>query len=660
MSAEPGTSSDRRPGQRLITLLGRSLSRDAAYYTIGMAAVFPLGIATALVSTHYLEPGKYGQLGLLMIFASLVTLVYGLGVIQGTLNWAYGTTGDEDDDEGEVEDDVGPAEPDIPRIAARRRRALGSGLALTSVLALVGTALLVASAGEIAELIGDGDGLTAGVIWAAISAAFGALWRLALQVYRLERRAAMYLVVSISRSLSTLVLTAAFLGAGYGLVGALAAVAIGTALSLVLALVPTLSSYAIGFRPADFAEIGRRGRKYVPIVAALWLVGNADLWVLSRFSTGLEVGLYRLASRFGVLPSYVTSAYLMAWVPLQRSSLFRATAREHTPSGVASTVFTYYCIGAMGLLLMLTVCSELFIGLAPKAYADAAPYIPAVAASVSAQGAIYGLYRVGRFRYRRLVYTLMLTLAAVVLAVLGSILAGPLGGYGVALAGAVGSLMGSAGMVIAIQRARKPIPFQWARIGGAVAIGAGLILLVSLPPAPGPIAVALDIAAPVLYVLALLVSGIVPRRVVPDLADVMRATVPRRAGGRSLTREVAKLPVDERRAILRWVGYESATEPTLDVDPRDRHSFESLTRGLRRLRGGGQPSELDVQIGAYLVCRGSHVDRDLLAEHLIEVGCDALELHLLDDAYQTLRQARRRLSKGNWDGSPESVTDVMS
>jgi hypothetical protein len=460
----------------------------------------------------------------------------------------------------------------------------------------------------------------------------------------------MYLVIHVSRPLFTLILTAVLLAAGEGLVGAVAAVAIGTALSLALALVPTLSSYAFGFRPGDFAEIGRRGRRYVPIVAAVWLVGNADLWVLSRFSTGLEVGLYRLASRFGVFPNYVTSAYLMAWMPLQQSSLFRATAREHTRGGVASTMFTYHCIGAMGLLLLLTVCSELFIGLAPKTYADAAPYVPAVAAAVSVQGAVYALYRVGRFPYRRLIYVLMLTLAAIVLAVLGSVLAGPLGGYGVALAGGVGSFIAAVGIVIAIQRGRKPIPFQWARIGGTVAIGAVVVVLVGVSPATGPVAVMLDVTALALYAFALVATRIVPAHAVPDLATVVRATVPRRAGARRLTRRVSALPGDEREAILRWVGKEPEAAPTVEVDPGDRRSFESLTRGLRRLRGAGEASEFDAQIGAYLVHRGSHMDRDLLAEHLIEKGCDALELHLLDDTYQTLRQARRRLK-----GEPHEV-----
>src|SRR3954447_7469344 len=123
-----------------MTLLGRALSRDAAFYTIGMAAVFPLGIATALVSTAYLNPAEYGRLGLLMVFSSLATIVYGLGVIQGTLMWAYGAAGDGDEEGGE--EDLGPVDQNVAARRDDRRRIMGSGLVLAAVVAAVGTAIL--------------------------------------------------------------------------------------------------------------------------------------------------------------------------------------------------------------------------------------------------------------------------------------------------------------------------------------------------------------------------------------------------------------------------------------------------------------------------------------------------------------------------------------
>jgi O-antigen/teichoic acid export membrane protein len=628
---------------RLMTLLGRALSRDAAYYTLGMASVFPLGIASALVTTAYLEPAEYGRLGLLMVFASLATIVYGLGVIQGTLMWAYGSAGDDGDADDGGEEELGPGDQQVTTIREHRRRVMGSGLLLATLVAVVGTAVLVANAGAIARQIGGHIPLHDAVVWAAVSAGLGSLWRLALQVYRLERRAAMFLVVSVSRPLFALVLTIVLLSSGHGLEGAVAAIALGTALSLVIAFGAALPHYLIRFRPADFAEIVRRGRSYALIIIVLWIVSNADLWILSRFSTGPDVGLYRLASRFGVFPSYVTSAYLLAWIPMQRSSLFRATARARTTGRLSATMFTYYCIGAGGLLLVLTVCSELFIGFAPESYRKAAPYVPAVAAAVTAHGALYVLYRIGRFKNRRLLYVSMLTLAAAVLAFGGSLLAGPLGGYGVALAGGIGSLLGAAGFVVAIRRGKKPIPFQWSRVGRAVAVASGLIVAVSLSPAEGIARVGQDLIVLAAYPVLLVVCGVIPRDVVGDVLTVGRAVIPLRPGRRRLAERVETLPADERAAITQWIGSKRSKEPSLDVDPRERASLFALTRGLRALSGDGDPTELDAEIGAYLTHRGSHIDRDLLAEKLVERGADAAELHLLDDTYETLRQGRRLL-----------------
>jgi O-antigen/teichoic acid export membrane protein len=642
-------SAERGDDHRLMTLLGRALSRDAAFYTLGMASVFPLGIASALVTTAYLEPAEYGRLGLLMIFASLVTVIYGLGVIQGTLMWAYGAAGGDGDDlDDGGEEDLGPVEQGVVARREQRRQIMGSGLLLASAVAAVGTAILVANAGVVADIIGGSIPLRQAVIWAAISAGLGSLWRLGLQVYRMERRPAMFLIISVSRPLFALVLTVVLLSHGYGLAGAVAAIAIATGLSLLLSLAGSLKAYVVRFRPSDMAEIIRRGRRFALIIAAVFIITNADLYVLAKFSTGPEVGLYRLASRFGVFPSYVTSAYLMAWMPLQRSSLFAATARARPRESISSTLFTYYCIGAAGLLLLLTVCSELFIGLAPASYAKAAPYVPAVAAAVTAHGSLYALYRIGKIKHRRPMYIAMLTLASVVLAVLGSVLAGPLGGYGVALAAGLGSLMGAAGFAIAIQRGRRPIPFQWGRIAAAVAFAALLVVAVSVSPATGVVRVAQDLLVLAAYPLLLVATGVIPRRVVRDVYALVRAALPIRPGGRRLVRRVESLPPEQQAAISRWVGREPDAAPSLHVDPEDRDSLADLTAAMRALSGRSGRTDQDPEIGAFLTHRGSHVDHDHLAEELVERDADQLELHLLDETYQTLRQAIRlspRLSR---------------
>lgn len=634
-------ATDEATGHRLTTLLGKTLSRDATYYTIGMASVFPLGLANALWVTGYLEPSEYGFLGLLMLLAGLVTMVYGLGIIQGTLMWAYGAAGEDGDDDGGGEDVTDTARSP-QEVAATRHRILGSGMVLSICIALVGTTLLLAFSDPIARFLGPSDTLRVGVMWAAVSAGLGSLWRLSLQFFRMERRAVMYLVVSVSRPLFVLVLTIWLLSRGGGLEAAIAATALGTALSLGISVTAALGNYDLGFRPADFAQIFRNGRGLIPIIVALWFVGNLDLWLLSRFSPAAEVGLYRLASRFGIFPSYVTSAYLMAWVPIERSAIFKATTRSRPPGTVTSTVFTYFCIGSASLLLLLTIVSEILISIAPSSYRDAAPFVPAVAAVVVGQGIAYALYRLGRFPHRRLWYVLSSLMSALVLAGLSPLLAPPFGGYGVAAAGMAGAVTGALILLSAIRRRSNPVRFEWRRIFGAFAIALACLAFVVVPPGGLLVRSALDLLACLAYPLLLLATGIIPRAHARDLVEVIRAMLPRRPGQRQLSQRLAELPPSQRDAIEQQLRAGSARARRRQGPP-DQEQLALLTRGLRTLvdHEGVRESEQDAEIGAYLLQRGSHVDRDFVAERLVEGGVDPLELHLLDDAYQTLRQRRR-------------------
>ena len=324
---------------------------------------------------------------------------------------------------------------------------------------------------------------------------------------------------------------------------------------------------------------------------------------------------------------------------------------------VSSTMFTYYCIGAMGLLILLSVCSELFIGLAPASYAEAAPLFRPSAPRSPRRARSTSSTASAASSCRRTMYVAMLTSPPSCSRSSGAALAGPLGGYGVALAGVVGSLMGAAGFAIAIQRGKRPIPFQWGRIAASVAIGGALVALVSASPLTGAARVAQDLAVLAVYPVLLVALGVIPRAVVRDVLAVGRAAIPLRPGSRRLAERVEALPHEQRAAIARWVGQEPVGRLSLEVDPRDEASLAALARGVRTISGTARTTEQDAAIGAYLTHRGSHIDHDQLAEQLVGRGADALDLHLLDDAYQTLRQGRRlRARRRGVEGEATGLT----
>ena len=116
-----------------------------------------LAFASTIVVAHLLSPAEFGQFALLLFLAGLLNLVFNLGSKQGTMRRVFGADDDEDDDDEDEDEDVSEA----------NRRSLGTGIVLTTLLAAVGTAIVVLLASQVADLLLGGTGDREVVLWAA-------------------------------------------------------------------------------------------------------------------------------------------------------------------------------------------------------------------------------------------------------------------------------------------------------------------------------------------------------------------------------------------------------------------------------------------------------------------------------------------------------------
>ena len=127
-------------------------------FAISAFGVLMLGFLNVIVSTRFLNPSEYGELAILLVFSSMLTVIYGLGSLQGTLLVVFGSAGEED-----VED------TDDEATDTRQEGALGTGLLLTTIVVGLGTAAVAATSGDLAGwLLGDG-GKSDLILLAAIS-----------------------------------------------------------------------------------------------------------------------------------------------------------------------------------------------------------------------------------------------------------------------------------------------------------------------------------------------------------------------------------------------------------------------------------------------------------------------------------------------------------
>ena len=358
------------------------------------------------------------------------------------------------------------------------------------------------------------------------------------------------MVLSNLRPVLVLAISLPLVIEGAHVAGVLVGTAVGTAVSVLLGLIACRRNFAFAFDRSLVLPMLRWGLPFVPLIVSFWVIHNVDLFILSDVASSSEVGLYRVASRIAAVASYFLSAFLMAWTPLRRTSLFIA-AEEETEGGIRSTIVTYFALGSMGLLVALTTGADALIHVAGPAYADAAGLIPVLGLAFVAYGAFVVTYRAVRFPNRRRTYVLLAAAAAVVFLVAALLLTPPLGGYGAALAPVIAFTLATAALVLCSSRGSVPLRFD-PRIAGAVALAAACILVsVLLGDLVGPARPLLDFAALVSYPLGIVALGILP---VDHLAPLGRMTWSAlqglSGGGGRPVLDLGGLEAEQRRLLL--------------------------------------------------------------------------------------------------------------
>ncbi|HEU5142883.1 MAG TPA: lipopolysaccharide biosynthesis protein [Solirubrobacterales bacterium] len=638
-----------------LATFGRRLGRHSAIYAAGAAATFLFGLVNMAVLTRLLPIEEFGRLAVYLILATLLTTLYNLGSLQGILISVFGVA--DGDEELALDDAEGR-----PKVV-NRERALTTGVLLTVGIAALGTALVFAAAPVLAGLLGA-PGQLEEVRLAALCGATGALWRLVHNIARLERRPGVYSLLGLVRPSLALGFGVGFVAAGYGVEGALAGIAVGTAVGIPVAIFVGRHNYALGLDLSIVPDVFRRGVFVVPIVLAMFVITNVDLFLVSVYAPSDAVGPYRVASRLGMGVSYLVSAVSMAWLPLRRIPLHTAMNEEHGPSGFGATLLTAFLLVCIWAVLGLALLADVLIGIAPDSYSDAAPLVPLVGLGIVAYGVTLMIYRGAKFPNRRRSYILVLLGGAALFLVAGLVLVPLYGGYGAAIAQIIAFVVAAAVMLWLAQHSEHPLPIQYGRLARGVALGLlciGLGQLVS--PLAGDWRLLVDLAILAAFPAMLVAARAFPGEELRAFVDLPRLGRRRRSEellakvegldpkdrrlvamlvpkGSSTVRAARALDASEPEAMARFVASLRALAPAPAPAPADREAANG--DAAEAGRENGEAPDRDPEIGAYLLAEGSFATRDWLGEQLCEDGVDPLDLDVLDLTLGRLRRIPRR------------------
>ncbi len=433
----------------------RELSKDLAIYGIGDVAVSVINFFLLPIYVRYLTETDYGVLAQLGAVEVIAKVLFRCGLDGSFMRFYY-------DYEGE-----------------RDRQRLASTIflfLLASNILLVAAAVVAAPYG--AEwLFGWKPQVSASDRQMHVTAL-----RLVLantfvlgftffpfHLLRMQKRAAKYGLLTLTRSASTLLLRILFvLGLGYGVMGIVVADIIVTAVMLAL-LAP---AFVTLIRPTLSTRMLRESLSFglprVPHAFAQQVMAVGDRFVFSAFKTDLAaIGVYSMGASFALTQKLFLSAFESAWAPF-----YYATAREADARRVFAVVTTY----GFGVLALMTaglsaIAADLVHLMVGDVYAAAAHVIPWIALGVLFQG-VYLLTSIGLNLTKNTTYYPVATATAAATAISLNVLLVPRYGiFGAAWANAA-AYATQAAMAYGFSRRFYPIDYEWARLARVTAAAA--------------------------------------------------------------------------------------------------------------------------------------------------------------------------------------------
>lgn len=622
-------------------VLGVRLLRFAGVQGASLVISNAIQLASVAVVANFLGPSDLGRYALLIFLAGIVTQVLSIACKPGTIRRVFGGGDDEDDDDDDDKD-----------VSDSPQRSLGVGLLLATILGSIGGGVLIAASAPIADALLGSRNDSDLIFWAGIMVVFGLPFKLASITIWLERRPKAFLFADASRPLLGLIALAFALAAGYGVEGAIAGTAIGTALAALFCAFLLRHSLEPAFSLGEAWQIALRGRQRAPIVMSFWTIQNADVFLLSRVVSDTDLGVYALASRLGFVVSFLPQGFRVALRPLRKAAIFQAVRDEYGQSTQRGQLLGYFTLLCIFAVLMMVLLGEVVVEIAPPEYAGAAPLVPFAAAAL----VMPVLYRTVNANvvldYKRATFILGCVLATIVFVLITLLLAPVIGTYAAPIGILVGFAIPASYMFIRCQLGPRRIDFPYRAVLKALllalVIGGGFTLLPELPVVPSLL---LAFALLAIYLALLLVFRVVPENHWQPLMHMARSTI----RGTTITNfnpraGLRALPQPQRKRLRKAVKRRLPAE-----DLRDGEG-EELVGILRRLGSEAgvpsiaKPSDHDGEIAIFLFERAPMAVRNASMRRLLSDGAPSNELRALEDLVAHLVRVPNEAWKGQKKG----------
>jgi O-antigen/teichoic acid export membrane protein len=467
----------------------------------------------------------------------------------------------------------------------------------------------------------------------------------------LERRPGAFLIADTSRPLLGLAVLTAFLATGSGVEGAILGTLVGTAVAGIVGVVLLVGSFEPNFDLGEVKQIILRGRYRAPIVMSFWLIQNADIFILSRFVSHEELGVYHLASRLGVVVSFLPQGFRMGMRPLRKSAMWDAFQEQYGKQTAGGQLLAYFCLICILAVMAMVLAGQVLVDAAPPSYADAAGLIPFTALGFVMPALYRTINQNVAVPNKRPFFIGGVVVAALAFIGVTCLLVGAIGVYAAPVGMIVGFGLPALFLFIRGQRGKKPLYFPYREVLIALALAVLICGFAELLPEFNHwLELAMAGALCLLWIVLLAPLRAIPpehwKPIVHMIRSFRRGT-PADFRPRKGLRALDPATRDElRRAVVGRL-------PRARLRPDASGEGAMLVAALRTVgqEGGipvGEATEHDPRMAVFLFEDASTAVRNASMRKLLDEGADPNDLRSLEDLVSTLA----RVPVEAWEDRP--------
>ncbi len=623
--------------------LGVRVMRNSSVQGLTLVIGNVMQLVSTLVVASFLGPSELARFGLLTFLAGLVTQITSLLCKPGTVRRTFGGGGDDDDDDDDEVDETSESPP----------RTLGTGLAWAVVLGFMAAGLIYIFREPVAKFLLGGDEQDVNLVaLAGLLSGTLVVFKICDITLWLERRPAAFLICDTGRPVLGLIVLTAFLATGSGVAGAMIGTILGTAVAGIVGLILLTGSYEPSFDVKEIWQIIKRGGYRAPIVMSFWVIQNADIFILSRFVSHEDLGIYHLASRLGFVVSFGPQGFRMGMRPLRKSAVYDAYKEQYGKQNAGGQLLAYFTLICILAMLAMMLAGQVIVDVVnSQKYAGASSIIPLTSLAFVGPAMYRTINQNVNLPNKRPFFVGGVIAAAILFCSVTWILAPVIGVYAAPIGMIVAFFTPAVFLYVKGQRGKNPLIVPYWRLIRALGLGAVVWGLAALVPEYNHWVELF--AVPVwclLWVVLLIPARVIPTEHYEPLIHMIRSF-----------RQGTPAHFRPRRG-LRAIDAATRDELRLAVVgrlPHDRLLSSASEEGLRLVTalrkvgeaGGmpvGNPTDLDAQMAMYLFERASTAVRNASMRRLLDAGADPGDLHAMEDL--TIRLGRAPVEA--WEGGP--------